>query len=287
MLHWLRRAFAPSEPDLPEVPAAQWARIEARLPFLDFLDPVDRPTLRELARRFVATKEFHGAHDTALSDDMLLEIALQACLPVLRLGLDWYDDWVGVVVYPGDFIVPRRVTDDADVLLCEDGAPDRHLARSVLRDGAAPVDRHHDGRLVELPARPAREPREVGRRRRERRRERPVPAPGLSVTRRAVAPIELFAGRFVGARVDAGGEHRQEDGGGRTDARGREGASIRGHGGIVRGRGGFRMEPPAALRAASQSRVAAPGQGKKAPARGERSRGGSAEEYDRSQTEAT
>lgn len=116
MLHWLRRAFAPSEPDLPEVPAAQWARIEARLPFLDFLDPVDRPTLRELARRFVATKEFHGAHDTALSDDMLLEIALQACLPVLRLGLDWYDDWVGVVVYPGDFIVPRRVTDDAGVV---------------------------------------------------------------------------------------------------------------------------------------------------------------------------
>lgn len=116
MLHWLRRAFAPSEPDLPEVPAAQWARIEARLPFLDFLDPVDRPALRELARRFVATKEFHGAHDTALSDDMLLEIALQACLPVLRLGLDWYDDWVGVVVYPGDFIVPRRVTDDAGVV---------------------------------------------------------------------------------------------------------------------------------------------------------------------------
>ncbi len=116
MLHWLRRAFAPSEPDLPEVPAAQWARIEARLPWLDFLDPDDRPTLRELARRFVAAKEFHGAHDTALSDDMLLEIALQACLPVLRLGLDWYDDWVGVVVYPGDFVVPRRVTDDAGVV---------------------------------------------------------------------------------------------------------------------------------------------------------------------------
>lgn len=116
MLHWLRRAFAPTEPELPEVPAAQWARIEARLPWLDFLDPVDRPALRELARRFVATKEFHGAHDTVLSDDMLLEIALQACLPVLRLGLDWYDDWVGVVVYPGDFIVPRRVTDEAGVV---------------------------------------------------------------------------------------------------------------------------------------------------------------------------
>ena len=47
---------------------------------------------------------------------MLLEIALQACVPVLNLGLDWYDDWVGVVVYPGDFVVPRRVTDDAGVV---------------------------------------------------------------------------------------------------------------------------------------------------------------------------
>ncbi|WP_374338177.1 zinc-dependent peptidase [Methyloversatilis sp.] len=116
MLHWLRRLIAGAEPGLPEVADDQWARIEARLPFLAFLDPADRPRLRELARRFVASKQFHGAHDTDLGDDMLLEIALQACLPVLKLGLDWYDDWVGVVIYPGDFVVPRRVTDDAGVV---------------------------------------------------------------------------------------------------------------------------------------------------------------------------
>ncbi|WP_018411513.1 M90 family metallopeptidase [Methyloversatilis thermotolerans] len=116
MLHWLRRTFAPTGPDLPDVPADQWIRVEARLPYLDFLAPEDRPALRELARTFIATKQFHGAHELQLDDDMLLEIALQACLPVLKLGLDWYDDWVGIVIYPGDFIVPRQITDEAGVV---------------------------------------------------------------------------------------------------------------------------------------------------------------------------
>lgn len=116
MFHWLRRALAPAEADLPDVAPDTWARIEARLPFLDYLDPADRPLLRELARQFIASRQFHGAHDMVLHDDQLVEIALQACLPILRLGLDWYDDWVGVVLYPGDFLVPRQSVDDAGVV---------------------------------------------------------------------------------------------------------------------------------------------------------------------------
>ena len=40
----------------------------------------------------------------------------QACLPVLHLGLDWYQGWRSIVVYPGEFLVPRSVTDDAGVV---------------------------------------------------------------------------------------------------------------------------------------------------------------------------
>lgn len=116
MFRWLRRALAPATADLPDVSPDAWTRIEARLPFLDYLEPADRPRLRDLARGFIADKEFHGAHEVALHDDMLLEIALQACLPILRLGLDWYDDWVGVVIYPGDFLVPRHTVDEAGVV---------------------------------------------------------------------------------------------------------------------------------------------------------------------------
>lgn len=98
------------------IPDALWERVEARLHFLDYLEPAARKRLRELARNFIAEKEFHGAHGMALDDEVILGIALQACLPVLRIGLDAYHGWVGVVVYPGDFVIPRKEMDDAGVI---------------------------------------------------------------------------------------------------------------------------------------------------------------------------
>lgn len=109
--HWLGLEREPAA-----VADEMWAKVEAGLPFLDFLPDADRPRLRELARRFVVEKEFHGARGLALSDEILLAISLQACLPVLNIGLQAYRGWVGVVVYPGDFVVPRQETDEAGVV---------------------------------------------------------------------------------------------------------------------------------------------------------------------------
>jgi Mlc titration factor MtfA (ptsG expression regulator) len=100
----------------PGVPAAQWARVEARLPFLGHLSTDERAQLRRLALQFAEEKEWHGAEGLALSDDIRLSIALQACLPVLKLGLDCYRGWVGIIVYPGDFIIPRKTMDEAGVV---------------------------------------------------------------------------------------------------------------------------------------------------------------------------
>ncbi len=115
MFESLRRLFG-LQRSRPVVDAAQWARVEAALPFLDFLDPGDRLRLRDMALDFLEIKQFHGAQGLQLDDDMLLAIALQACLPVLNIGLEAYAGWVGVVVYPGDFIIPRREVDEAGVL---------------------------------------------------------------------------------------------------------------------------------------------------------------------------
>lgn len=93
-----------------------WARVEADLPFLDRLTGAERRRLRELALRFLAEKEFHGANGFQLNDEILLSIALQACLPILNIGLDAYHGWIGVVVYSGDFIIPRTETDEAGVV---------------------------------------------------------------------------------------------------------------------------------------------------------------------------
>jgi Mlc titration factor MtfA (ptsG expression regulator) len=47
---------------------------------------------------------------------MQVNIAVQACLPILNLGIDWYRGWTSIVVYPGEFLVPRAMTDDAGVV---------------------------------------------------------------------------------------------------------------------------------------------------------------------------
>ncbi len=91
---------------------ARWQAAEYPYPFLDRLNDDERRRLRALAARFIATKEWSGAQGLILTADMQLAIALQACLPILNLGLDWYRDWVGIIVYPGDFVIPRRVVDE-------------------------------------------------------------------------------------------------------------------------------------------------------------------------------
>ncbi|MDR0702232.1 MAG: zinc-dependent peptidase [Azoarcus sp.] len=93
-----------------------WTRVEARLPFLDFLPEETRPRLRALAVAFLGEKEFHGAHGLPVGDDAMLSIALQACLLILNRGLAAYRGWVGIIVYPGDFIVPRQVMDEAGIV---------------------------------------------------------------------------------------------------------------------------------------------------------------------------
>ena len=108
MLDALKKLLGQAEPNLLEIDAAQWSRVEAGLPFLDPLPPAGRARLREMALDFIAAKEWHGAQGLVLTPDIQLSIALQACLPVLKLGLDSYRGWVGVIVYPGDFVIPRK-----------------------------------------------------------------------------------------------------------------------------------------------------------------------------------
>ena len=95
---------------------ALWQAVEERLPALDMLDEDERHRLRDLALEFLAAKEFTGGGDFELTDEVRLGVALTACLPILNLGLDWFDGWVGVIVYPGDFVIPRQRTDASGVL---------------------------------------------------------------------------------------------------------------------------------------------------------------------------
>ena len=86
------------------------------MPFLGLLEDGERRRLRELALCFLGEKALYGGRGLTLSDDACLAIALQACLPVLNLGLEYYAGWVEVIVYPGEFVVPRSVEDEDGVV---------------------------------------------------------------------------------------------------------------------------------------------------------------------------
>ncbi|MFN3883515.1 MAG: zinc-dependent peptidase [Rhodocyclaceae bacterium] len=99
-----------------EITEEQWCEVEYALPFLDRLNAEERQRLREMARAFIAEKEWSAAAGLTLTPAIQLSIALQACLPILELGLDWYHGWVGIVVYPGDFVIPRQFVDEDGIV---------------------------------------------------------------------------------------------------------------------------------------------------------------------------
>ncbi len=93
-----------------------WEACAAQMPFLDAFSPEARDRLFDLADSFAARKHFTGTHGFAITDAVRAAIALQACLPILRMGLGPYDDFVEVIVYPDRFITPRSHVDDSGVV---------------------------------------------------------------------------------------------------------------------------------------------------------------------------
>lgn len=106
---WFRRSAASSIPD------PLWSAALQRLPFLAGMPPADLVALRAMTQGFLQSKVFTGAQDFEPDDIARLVISMQACLPVLRLGLGAYDGWRGIIVYPGEFIIPRQVVDEDGV----------------------------------------------------------------------------------------------------------------------------------------------------------------------------
>lgn len=98
------------------IPEAMWRDTLHHFPFLARLSPDDGQRLRELATLFLARKEFNGAHGLVVSDEMAVAIAAQACLPILRLGLGWYDGFVGIVVHADEVVAKREVMDEDGVV---------------------------------------------------------------------------------------------------------------------------------------------------------------------------
>lgn len=98
------------------IPDALWQLTLLRYPFLAARDAADQAELRRLCSLFLATKEFHGVDGFEVTDEVAVAVAAQACLPVLRLGLQWYDGFVGIVMHEGEVVAQRSYQDDDGVV---------------------------------------------------------------------------------------------------------------------------------------------------------------------------
>jgi Mlc titration factor MtfA (ptsG expression regulator) len=93
-----------------------WRGAVARLPLLRGLTDTQEARLRDLAVLFLHEKEIEAAAGLTLTDEVRTVIAAQACLPILELGLDYYDGWRAIIVYPDVFVPEHEYVDEAGVV---------------------------------------------------------------------------------------------------------------------------------------------------------------------------
>jgi len=94
------------------IPDPLWQATLAAYPFLARRSADDIGELRRLTSLFLDRKEFSGAQGFVVSDEVAVAVAAQACLPVLKLGLQLYDGFVGIVLHADQVVAARAVTDD-------------------------------------------------------------------------------------------------------------------------------------------------------------------------------
>ncbi|MBA2651865.1 MAG: zinc-dependent peptidase [Tatlockia sp.] len=95
---------------------AQWRKAFEALPLLKRLNDQEKARLKRLAILFLHYKSLAGIAGLKLTTFMRLIIALQACLPILNLGLDCYNGWISVLIYPGAFSTETSEEDEYGVM---------------------------------------------------------------------------------------------------------------------------------------------------------------------------
>jgi len=134
MFDWWHRWRARRETQAAQaepIPADLWATTVARYPFIAQRPADEQARLRELARIFLLRKRFAGAHGLVVTDEMAVAVAAQACLPMLALGLEGYDGFVGIVLHPAPAKVRRQHLDATGVM----HEYDEWLAGEAMQNG--------------------------------------------------------------------------------------------------------------------------------------------------------
>ena len=100
----------------PPIEAELWSDATRRYHFMRGLNAEENRRLRLIAADFLARKSMVGAGGLVVTEKMRVEIAAQACILVLELGVASYDGWSDIIVYPSQFMPEREVMDEFGVV---------------------------------------------------------------------------------------------------------------------------------------------------------------------------
>ena len=95
---------------------ADWIQAAERIVILDRLNAEEMTRLFELATLFLDDKSINGAQGFEITDTVRQSIALQACLPILNLGLEWYAGWSSIIIYPGSYKSDSTTVDEFGIV---------------------------------------------------------------------------------------------------------------------------------------------------------------------------
>jgi Mlc titration factor MtfA (ptsG expression regulator) len=115
-MNFLKRYFTKRILRRHALPFSTWHRVTSKIPLIATRTNKEKARLRLLSTLFLHQKSFTGVHDLEVTLEMGITIASQACLEILYLGLNAFDGWIEIILYPSAFIVNRDITDENGVV---------------------------------------------------------------------------------------------------------------------------------------------------------------------------
>ncbi|MEP7157026.1 MAG: M90 family metallopeptidase [Betaproteobacteria bacterium] len=133
-----RRARSLVARNVPLIDETLWRNATRNYVFVRSLSAEENRRLRLIASDFLSRKTITGAGGLEIDERIRVQVAAQACILVLELGMRYYEGWKEIIIYPSAFMREREYTDEAGVV---------HTTRDPLAGEAwfgGPVVLSHD-----------------------------------------------------------------------------------------------------------------------------------------------